>query len=57
MAGYTPLHLALRDFEFDQSKSLSTLRLLLNYDAKLDIRDQNYQIPEDYIKTYTDISV
>ena len=39
MAGYTPLHLALRDFEFDQTKSLSTLRLLLNHDASLDIRD------------------
>ena len=41
MAGYTPLHLALRDFEFDQSKSLSTLRLLLNKGASLDIRDRN----------------
>lgn len=34
-----------------------TLRLLLNQNACLDIRDQNYQLPEDYIKTYTDISV
>ena len=57
MAGYTPLHLALRDFEFDQSKSLSTLRLLLNKGASLDVRDSNFQLPEDYIKTYTDLSV
>jgi len=45
MAGYAPLHLALRDFEFDQSNSMSTLRLLLNQDASLDLRDANQQLP------------
>ena len=57
MAGYAPLHLALRDFEFDQSNSLSTLRLLLNHDASLSMRDSNSQLPEDYIRLYTDVSV
>lgn len=42
VAGYTPLHLAIRDFEFDQTKSFLTLRLLLNHEASLEIRDKNY---------------
>ena len=53
LAGYTPLHLALRDFEFDENKSLQTIRLLLCYNAPLDIRDKNFLLPTDYAKYYT----
>ena len=42
MAGYTPLHLALKEFEFDEHKSPQTIRLLLCYNAPLDIRDKNF---------------
>ena len=42
LAGYTPLHLALRDFELDEKKSLQTIRLLLCYNAPLDVRDKNF---------------
>jgi len=54
LAGYTPLHLALRDLELDTQKSFQTVRLLMQYRAPLMILDTTGKMPEDYIHQYTD---
>ena len=54
IVGYTPLHLALRDLEQDSSKSLLTIKLLMQYKAPLMVLDNSGKLPVEYVQTYTD---
>jgi len=52
LAGYMPLHLALRDLEYDHNRSLMTIRRLVRSGARLDHQDQTDRLPQDYILLY-----
>ena len=54
--GYTPLHLTIKNIENDksQAQALTTVSRLLQFGAKIDVKDKKNKEPLDYLEDYKD---